>query len=751
MDLAVQLLKDLDAPQLRRTDRILLRCRLARELQESGNYEAACSVLEEFWQGVSHYPSVSDLDDSVAAEILLICGSLTGWIGSSRQIPGAQERAKDLITESSYRFNELSEPLKVAECEIEIALCYWREGAMDEARITLQEAIKKLEGCEELKLRAELRLALVERTSDRPHEALKVLKRCADIAYRSSNSLAGRFHAEYASTLKNIGSAENDAEVLDQALVEFAAASYHFEKAGHNRYRARVENNLGLLYLTLRRPQDAHTHLDRARRIFQSLSDKGSIAQVDETIARVYIERGLYIEAEKSARASVQQLEAGDESSLLAESLITHAVSLCRLKKFTDGQRNLQKARSIAERVGDSSRAILAALVTLEEVKTLSKEEIVSFYIDLDSQLAVSRHTDLNLRLRKVARTVVERLGEVRRNSSGPEIIFVSDHMAETIRFAERVAPTKKPVLVTGETGTGKELLSRLIHDRSGRRGRFVAINCAALPDTLAESQLFGHRKGSFTDAYEDYPGAAREARDGTLFLDEIGDLSEINQAKLLRLVEYWEVCSVGSVCPEKVDVRIVAATNKDLAQLVSEGKFREDLYYRLNTFEIHILPLRERPEDIKRLADYFISEFNGLYGKEVYFTPDGMDALTSLQLRGNVRELRSLIEKSVLLARDGHKITAESVEVLSLRENSKGDLTSEWRGCNLSEEVNSFEGKLIEKALVSSKGSITAAARLLGISHQSLSFILKGRQKHLLNKGITCPQRKLSIIRDRN
>ena len=316
------------------------------------------------------------------------------------------------------------------------------------------------------------------------------------------------------------------------------------------------------------------------------------------------------------------------------------------------------------------------------------------------------------------------------------------------LRAANRIASAPNPVLITGETGTGKELLAHLIHQWSGRSGEFVALNCAALTETLIESQLFGHRKGSFTDAVSDYPGAVVQARGGTLFLDEIGELSASNQGKLLRLIEYGEVHSIGASGPEQVDVRIVAATNSNLKEEVARKLFREDLYYRLQTFHLEIPPLRERPDDIPILAEHFIKEAFARHGQRVTFAPEAIEAMSQLRLKGNVRELRALIERTVLIAPQGATITREAVETLVMRQKQTAGLADVWAGCSLDEEVLLYERTLIQMALKAGQGQVTKAARLLGISHQRLSSILQGRHKDLLTVRTPVKRRRHSIIK---
>ncbi|MDT4955835.1 MAG: two-component system, NtrC family, response regulator AtoC [Acidobacteriota bacterium] len=757
MHLHTSLLRRLDNPRLSRNERAELRCRLAKELEDAGNYEAARNALGELWQNIGKRPKIEGLNQHIAAEVLLRAGSLTGWIGSSQQIEGAQETAKNLISESITVFELLGEREKAAEAETDLAYCYWREGAFEEGCLILRDVVSRLAGTEgEVKAIALLRSAIVEFSANRSNDALRILTDAAPLFEASDrHALKGKFHMNLALVLKNLSLLEHRVDYADRALIENAAASYHLEQAGHTRYLARVENNLGFLLLTLSRFAEAHKHLDRARRLFISLKDKGSAAQVDETRARTLLAEGHNAEAERIARSAVRTLEKGDERFVLAEALATHGTALARLGHHEQARSTLQRAVEVAQQAGSLDRAGQAALTMIEELgQRLALDEMQSFYDRADELLTHSTDTATLSRLRSCARQVVSAQQSRATIAQGTfadqshNFIYASEQTAALLHDAHRVACTSSPVLITGETGTGKELLARLIHEWSGRAGRFVALNCVALTETLIESQLFGHRKGSFTDAVTDYPGAVCQARGGTLFLDEIGELSTGNQSKLLRLVERREIHSVGAPEPEQVDVRIVAATNCNLKDDVAKGLFRNDLFYRLQTFHLEIPPLRERADDIPVLAEHFIKEAFARHGQRVTFTPEAIEAMRQLLLRGNARELRSLIERTVLIAPQGATITREAVETLVVRETKTAGLANVWAGCSLDDEVLLYERGLIQMALKAAQGRVTQAARLLGVTHQRLSSILQGRHKDLLNARTPVKRRRRSIIK---
>ncbi len=248
-------------------------------------------------------------------------------------------------------------------------------------------------------------------------------------------------------------------------------------------------------------------------------------------------------------------------------------------------------------------------------------------------------------------------------NSQGLLLIGESRAFKKVLAVAERVAKTTAPVLITGETGTGKEMVAKYIHLNSGRKGPFVEVNCAAIPEELIESELFGHVKGSFTGAIEDKEGKFVAAHNGTLFLDEIGDMSLKTQAKVLRALQEKVIYAIGSNKPVPVNVRVISATNKNLKEEMEKGNFREDLFYRINVIEIEIPPLRERREDIPLLIDYFaktIGEENGI--GEIVFTDDAKDYLKSFDYRGNIRELKNKVEKVIILAQKKN-ISADDVK----------------------------------------------------------------------------------------
>ncbi|MGE3154253.1 MAG: sigma-54-dependent transcriptional regulator [Nitrospiraceae bacterium] len=305
-------------------------------------------------------------------------------------------------------------------------------------------------------------------------------------------------------------------------------------------------------------------------------------------------------------------------------------------------------------------------------------------------------------------------------------LIGKSSAMQEIYSKIEQVADSRTTVMITGESGTGKELVARALHYNSARRDRpFVALNCAALPETLIESELFGHEKGSFTDATARRVGQFELAHTGTLFLDEIGDLSPTTQAKLLRVLQEREFTRIGGVQPIKVDVRIVAATNKTLDELVRRGTFREDLYYRINVISLYLPPLRERGEDVALLASHFLTKRNEEDKRPAQdFSKEALELICRYPWPGNVRELQNVIEQAVLWSQ-GAAIMPDHLPASLKSDTKSGTLREDILSGRVSLEkaVMDFEKDIILDALRRTNYIQTHAATLLGISRRMLKY----------------------------
>ena len=305
------------------------------------------------------------------------------------------------------------------------------------------------------------------------------------------------------------------------------------------------------------------------------------------------------------------------------------------------------------------------------------------------------------------------------------QIIYKSQVMEEVINLAGRVADSRATVLIRGESGTGKELLARLIHSLSPRSQRpMITVNCAALPESLLESELFGHEKGSFTGASNRRIGRFEEADRGTLFLDEIGDISPLVQVKILRFLQELEFQRVGGNQTIRADVRIISATNQDLRARIEQGRFREDLFYRLNVVDIVIPPLWERKEDLPALIDHFLTHFAAENGKQIQgISPEARDLFMKYDYPGNVRELENIIERAVVITR-GLIISSRDLPFSGGPAHSNQSETG--NPGTLKESIDALERRMVQDALRSTGNHQTRAAGLLGISERMLRYKVK-------------------------
>lgn len=342
---------------------------LVRDFENKGEYQKAREVLSDLWPDLGKRPILTNLQHGVAAEVLMRVGVLTGYIGFNNQIADAQEQAKNLISESLRLFEAQRYFKKIAEAQTELALCYWRTGEFNEARDLLKDALSHLSFDCELKAKARLRLAIVERRAGNLSKALRILTKSAPLFEKiTSHTLKGCYYQALGDVLENLWGMQGPTDYLDRALIEYAAASYHFEEAEHRRYRANVENNLGFLYFKVNQCDEAHKHLDNARRIFINLKDKCAAAQTDETRARVFLKEGREAEAERLARSSVRALENSDRQSLLAESLTTHGIALARLGYYSPALAAFRRAIDLSKQIGSLNRAAEVTLTVFDEL-----------------------------------------------------------------------------------------------------------------------------------------------------------------------------------------------------------------------------------------------------------------------------------------------------------------------------------------------------------------------------------------------
>ena len=372
------------------------------------------------------------------------------------------------------------------------------------------------------------------------------------------------------------------------------------------------------------------------------------------------------------------------------------------------------------------SFVIVTAYGTVEnavKAMRLGAYDYLSKPIDLDElDLMIGRIIE-NKNLKSENELLKNQLQEKHKITS---IVSQSPKMEEVLSVASRVADSKASVLITGENGTGKEVLAKSIHYLSGRKDKpFIAINIPALSENLLESELFGHEKGSFTGADKMKKGRFELADGGTLFLDEVGDIPSAIQVKLLRVLQEHQFERVGGTEVIESDVRIIAATNQDLAKKIKEGTFREDLFYRLNVVSINIPPLRERKDDILPLIENFLEKYSKENNREkLEFSKEAMDLLMKYNFPGNVRELENIVERAVVLTR-GSVITVDDLPMNIKGFKEEKSLIPTGEG-TLTEQVETLEKKLIFDALQKSEGNQTKAGKLLGLTERNLRYKLK-------------------------
>jgi CheY-like chemotaxis protein len=389
-----------------------MRCEIAADFEHRGQYEAARDALGELWPGVGRRPALERLTGRTAAEVLLRTGALSGWLASIAQDEEGQRAAKDLVSESITRFETLGEPVRAATAQSDLGFIYWREGAFDEARVIYEQALTRIPSPAadaELQAKISIRLTMVEFSTGRYNDALRILTEIAPALSASRNeALKGKFHNQLALVLRRLGTAEGRPDYTDRAIIEYTAAAFHFEEAGHTSYRARAENNLGFLLYTVGRYDDAHEHLNNARILFIAVKDKGSVAQVDETRARVLLAQGRTKEAERAIREAVRVLAKGGEQGLYAEALTTQGLVLAKLGNFPESRNTLRKAAGVAEMAGALEDAGRALLVLIEEHgDALTEREFLESYRRADKLLASTQDAATIARLRAFAARIV--------------------------------------------------------------------------------------------------------------------------------------------------------------------------------------------------------------------------------------------------------------------------------------------------------------------------------------------------------
>ncbi|WAC06329.1 MAG: sigma-54 dependent transcriptional regulator [Thermodesulfobacteriota bacterium] len=454
--------------------------------------------------------------------------------------------------------------------------------------------------------------------------------------------------------------------------------------------------------------------------------DKGRVLVVDDEENM----RHMLAQILKKGGYSVDAAHNGEEALKRIEESVFDVV-LCDVRMpAMDGLEFLKAARS---KKLDVPVIMMSAYSTVDlavEAMKLGASDYISKPFKVDEVLVKLKRVDEQ---EKIRQENIHLKKEVQEELRFGNIIARSLNMKEIFDTIEKVAGYKTTVLIVGESGTGKELLARAVHYHSPRAEKpFVAINCGAIPENLLESELFGHHKGSFTDAVRTKRGLFEEAHEGTLFLDEIGELPILLQVKLLRALQEEEIRRVGENQPIKVDVRIVAATVHDLAQKAQEGSFRSDLFYRLNVLTLRIPPLRERQEDIPLLVNHFLQKFNRKLETRIEkIAPEAFRLLLNYNWPGNVRELENVVERAIILSNNNF-ITEEALP-LELRNVSSAESASfSSNEFSLKKASRLLEIELIKKTLKKTNGNHTQAAKILEISLRALLYKLK---KYKLNK----------------
>lgn len=428
----------LNTSHLTENEAALLRCQSALELKDKGDYQGAQEMMRPLWKAVGERPKLKVLHASVAAEVLLCVGVLTGWIGAKNEVQQAQEIAKNLITESIDFYESIGDVKKIAAARVEIAYCYWREGAFDEARVMLNEALQKLTAEGNTRARALLRLAIVNWSTSSYAEALNILSTNAPLFKRISNAaIKGAYHNQLALVLRSLSTTNNREEFFKRAIAEYIEADSHFKIARNSGFRSAVQNNLAYLLFKVGRTKEAQDYLVQSRRLATIVKDKTRTAQIDETRAQVLLAEQKFKEAETVARGAVSVLEKSGHQSLLADSLITHGVALARLKKTAQAQFTFQRAIEIAYQVGALNKAGLAALTLVEELDELPTEISHAAYNRASEWLVNSQSQEILLRLNTAARKVLLNLrGDVEAEESTNNLLNKPcDLQAEVLRY----------------------------------------------------------------------------------------------------------------------------------------------------------------------------------------------------------------------------------------------------------------------------------------------------------------------------
>ena len=710
-----------------------------------------------------------DQSKSLAPMIYDSLGELHLMRGDLEDAQEELERAVELAAEHGNKWYERQAVCTLGRCHLSMGRT--KEAlAEGEAALALAEKIRDREAlCQSTLLLAEARLAGGELD-----ECAALLQKVHDLTDDTTTDLAVTGELQRLCGL--LALARGDASLASH---HFGRCSSIFELLG-DRYRsARAKFLLGRACAAASLPERAAEHLGVAAHALRELGARIDLARAEELIASLEGARDEQVAEEPPASAQLLTLrlaEAAASRELLLRELAAVLQQETRARRVLITEAGDEGASKVVIAHGYAGDEAARDAAALDGLKT--DEEREAFARKRDARLVVLRGsnappavvlispresaaggTPLEPLLRVVelgldvcalrARVNSGRGAEVASDLAGaslmPGFIHSSPAMTRLVDEVHKIRSSDVTVLVTGESGTGKELVARAIHAISSRRSKvFVPFNCTAVPKELSEGYLFGYRRGAFTGAVSDSPGVIRTAAGGTLFLDEIGDLPLDVQPKLLRFLQEGEIQPLGEQRPVKVDVRIIAATNTDLEKMVTEGRFREDLYYRLNVIRLRVPPLRERRSEIPTIVNYYVNHYAAKFGRrDVQVTPQAVDLLMVCDWPGNVRQLCNEIQRVVARAEDGTVITpdhlspeltrasaslgpAAPANVTHIGEAAARAAEASAEGLTLADAMAELERRMIAEALRKHKGNISRAARELGLTRRGLYLKLE-------------------------
>ncbi len=466
-------LAKLDSSRLTLNESARLRCEAALELKDKGEYDRAREVMRPFWPNFGERPNTEGLHGSIAAELLFVVGILTRWIGSKNQVKKSSQIASDLISESINYFESQTDVWKVAAARAELGMCYWREGALDEARIMFTEALKKLTVEGNTRANALLGLAEVERASSRYNDAMAILTDNARLFQKITNhTTKGHYHNQRAMVLRSLATAEKRHDYFERAIREYEKADHQFKLAHNTLFRGNVKNNVGFLLFKLGRFKVANVYLTEARRLAVNAKDKILVAQFDDSLAKLFLATHKLKEAEAAARRSVSVLDKSGHANTLADSLLTYGIVLARLQQTDQAQFIFQRAIELAHNAGALSTAGMAALTMIEEIDQLSVETLSQAYEQAGEWLSTCQSQELWFRFKVAGKKVVRGLRSESQKAN--EILFNKPcHMPKAVLQFERRLISQALATANGRVthaakwlGIGRQRLAYIIETR---------------------------------------------------------------------------------------------------------------------------------------------------------------------------------------------------------------------------------------------------------------------------------------------